>query len=148
MQRARKPGIRPELREGGFIDAVGDFDYVVRNATPDFILLPEVYLRLGEAYAELGNTAAALQAYEESARRKPDYWPAYVNAAQIYERVGLKKQALARIADGLKAAPQQPILQQHYKRLGGDLTAFMKTLPAPTPVAASASAPAAEGTPR
>ena len=148
MQRARQPGIRPELRRGGFTDAVGDFDYVVRNATPDFILLPEVYLRLGEAYAELGNTSAALEAFAASASRKPDYWPAYVNAAQIYERVGLKKQALERIADGLKAAPKDSNLQQHYKRLGGDLAAFMKTLAAPAQVSAGASAPAGGSTPR
>jgi tetratricopeptide (TPR) repeat protein len=148
MQRARRPGATANAREAGFTGAIGDFDYVIRNATSDFVMLPEVYLRMGDAFLELGDTAQALNSYAGATERKPDYWPAYINAAKVYERVGLKKQALTRLADGLRAAPQEPNLQQAYKRLGGDLTALLKTIPAPTQAQPGASAPAAGTAPR
>ena len=144
-RRALAPGVRPEQRTGGLVDAYGDLDYVVRNATPDFVMLPEIFLKMGDTQIELGSVSLALELYAESARRKPDYWPAYVNAAVALEKLGMKKDALGRIAAGLSRAPNDPVLQKNYKRLGGDLAAFQRTLktPPPTlPASAAASAPA------
>lgn len=151
MQRARRPGLRPELRAGGFADAIGDFDYVIRHATPNFVLLPEVYFRMGEAYTEMGNDGLALQAFDGAVKAKPDYWPAYVSASAIYERLGLKDQARARIAAGLSVTPADPTLRQHYTRLGGNLQQLLRAIeaeaknrpPLTTPGAAAVAAPSA-----
>lgn len=146
MRRALLPGVRPEQRTGGLVDAYGDFDYVVRNATPDFVMLPEIFLKMGDTQVELGSISLALELYAESARRKPDYWPAYVSAAAALEKLGMKKDALGRIAAGLVQAPDDPVLQKNYKRLGGDLAAFQRSAAARAaaapPAAAPASAPA------
>jgi tetratricopeptide (TPR) repeat protein len=147
-RRAMAPGVRPELRTGGLKDANGDYDYVIRNATRDFVMLPEVMLKYGDNLVLLDSPIQALEVYAEAARRKPDYWPAYVNAAEALEKVGKKKEALARIGEGLAFAPTSPVLQRHYTRLGGDLKALMAQLErqaanASTPPGTTPSTPAA-----
>jgi tetratricopeptide (TPR) repeat protein len=146
-RRAMAPGVQPELRTGGLKDANGDYDYVIRNATRDFVMLPEVMLKYGDNLVLLNSPIQALEIYAEAARRKPDYWPAYVNAAEVLEKVGKKKEALARIGEGLAFAPTSPVLQRHYTRLGGDLKALMAQLErqaanSTTPPGATPSTPA------
>jgi tetratricopeptide (TPR) repeat protein len=151
MQRARRPGIGNDRRRGGFIDAIGDFDYVIRKAPPDFPILPELYLRMGEAYEELGEIDNSLQSFAQSAKYKRDYWPAYVAAARVFERANLKARALGQLAEGLRYLPDEERLRAPYVRLGGDLRALLQSYaaaanaPAAAP-AASAPAPASAST--
>jgi tetratricopeptide (TPR) repeat protein len=145
VRRALAPGVRPEQRTAGLQNAVGDYDYVVRLSDPQFVMLPEVFLKMGDAFVLLGDYARAGESFAASAKRKPDYWPAYVNWAAVLEKIGKKQEALAHIGLGLRNSPNEPVLQRHYKRLGGDLAALLATVK-PTapeePAVATAPAPA------
>lgn len=107
--------------------------YVVRNVTPDFVLLPEVWTRIGEALLLAGDIGGAMEAYGRAREIKPEFWPAYAQWATFLSEVGKKKDALALVTEGLRHAPDATQLRKQFTQLGG--TAL------PTPVA-KAAAPA------
>ena len=129
VQRARAPGIGSLTRRGLLMSSINDFTYVLQNATPDFLLLPEIYLRIGETQTELQAYAEAMEAFTLSRRAKPDYWPAYVRAATVLVRIGKTTDAIGLLEVGLTRMPKEPALIEAYKRLGGDYAKFIKTLP-------------------
>ncbi len=63
----------------------------------------------------------------------------------LLDKIGKKKEALALVEQILRITPNDPIVQGHYKRLGGNPVAFVRNLP-PAPVAAASAASAAETT--
>lgn len=130
MRRATAAGVAPVLREGGLKAAIADYEYVINNSTPDFIMLPEVYLRMGEAYLLLNDYGAASDAYAHARRKKPGYWPAYVQWAEVLVKVGKKQEALSLLEECLRLTPSEPALRAPYQRMGGNPDAFLRTLPA------------------
>lgn len=116
-------------------EAVGDYMYAINNSAKDFILLPELLYRMGEAYAGDGNVASALSAFEASRQRKADYWPAYLKAAELLDKMKLRSKAVELLREGLYFSPDQPALLERYKALGGSL---------PIPYAAAAASAAAD----
>ena len=145
MQRAKAGGLTPQQRSGLLASAGGDFEYLVRNAQPDFVMLPEVLLRFGDLKLETGDVGGAQELYAASTRRKPDYWPAYANWAVFLDRSGRRKDALDHLALGLRNNRNATVLQGHYKRLGGNLDALLleiDTAAQARDAAASASPPA------
>jgi tetratricopeptide (TPR) repeat protein len=135
VRRALGPGVKGESRTGGLQSAIGDFDYVIRLSDPKFVMLPEVFLKMGDTYLLLGDYAMARDSYNGAARAKPDYWPAYVNWAVALEKLGKKPEALAHIGLGLRKSPNEPVLRAQYTRLGGDLAALLATVKVDTPPA-------------
>jgi tetratricopeptide (TPR) repeat protein len=101
--------------------ATADYAYTIANSTPDFVLLPEILVRLGEAYALLPELAKAIQSYERAIEIKPDYWPAYERLATAYTQARLPDRALEALRNGLRVLPEQPELLRQYKQLGGKL---------------------------
>lgn len=138
MYRSQTPGMLPVLKEGWLKGAIGDFEYVLRFSTPRFIMLPEVYLRIGEAYVALKNFALAEEAFANSRAAKADYWPPYVRWAESLVNQKRTKEAKAHLEDGLRIMPREKILLDEYRKLGGDPDAFVKSLPPPPPAAAAA----------
>lgn len=145
MHRALEPGLRKELRQGGLESAVGDFQYVVGNSSPDFIMLPEVFLKMGDAYVLMGSYGVAREAYASARSKKPDYWPAYVRWAEVLAKIGNKQEALSHLEECLRLTPRQPALQEAYRRFGGNLDTFLRSLPPTAPTAPQAPASAASG---
>lgn len=125
IQRGMRPGVSAEQRTGAIKSAMGDFDYVTRNAAPNFIMLPEVYLKMGEAYLLLKNYGMAQESFNQARLRKPDFAPPYLRWADTLEGMGRKKAALEHIEEGLKAAPNSPELRAKYKHLGGTDEKFL-----------------------
>lgn len=156
LRRAEGPGVTPETRKYLRGVAISDFYYVVRQAQrlpkpSSFLMLPEIVYRIGDTQALLGNTTAAIAAFEQSRAIKPDYWPPYLGHAQLLEKVGLRKEALRILEQGLQVMPGEANLSAAFKRLGGN-PATVRQLPRPAPAmqpaddaasAASPSAPAA-----
>jgi len=99
--------------------AIDDCKYVVAHAGSDFVLLPEIYLRMGEYYGRLGQPVAALLHFERSKQTKPDYWPAYLHMAELQAKLGKRAAAVDALSEGLKQVPQQPQLLAAMARLGG-----------------------------
>ncbi len=142
LHRAQAAGVAPEQRRYMTEVAISDFYYVVNEAQKlrdptSFRMLPELMHRIGEAHGQLGQVVQAMDAFEQSRRAKPDYWPPYVAQAQLMARHGLRKDAVTLLEQGLRVMPGEANIAAAYKRLGGD-PASVKPLPAAAATPASA----------
>jgi len=143
LRRAMAPAVPDILRRGGLGNVIGEFQYVIRNTTPGFLLLPEIYLKMGDVYLLLQNPGAANEAYAAARRIKPDYWPACVNWAEALAKLKLNREAQNHVAECLRQTPNEPALQDAFRRFGGNVDAFLRSLPKPQPTAPKAPAVAA-----
>jgi tetratricopeptide (TPR) repeat protein len=149
VSRASQAGVSAMERKAHYNGAIGDYQYVLEAAGNNvFLLTPEIELRIGEAYLELQNYPAAVEAFARSIRAKPDYWPAYHRWAGMLTRLGKKRDAMNKLEEGLRVLPTEPALVSAYEKIGGNHKAFVKSLPpvalAPAilpPQAASAKTP-------
>src|SRR5206468_1439919 len=64
--------------------SITEFDYVIRNSPPDFIMLPEILTKKGENLLRLGNIALGIPTLEQAMQAKPDYWPPYAAMSDHY----------------------------------------------------------------
>jgi tetratricopeptide (TPR) repeat protein len=140
MSRAKQPKVPVSERKWHYDRAINDYEYVLQFAKPDFVLLPEIYLRMGETYIELKDYARAVESFGKSVDAKRDYWPAYVRWSSVLSKLNKKREALAKLEEGLRITPSEPGLIQAYEALGGNHRAFVKNLP-PMVVAAPTPAP-------
>lgn len=151
LRRAEGSVVSHEVRKYLREVAISDFYYVVRFAQrlpnpSSFLMLPEMFHRIGDTEALLGNTAKAIVAFEQARAVKPDYWPPYLGHAQLLDKVGLRKNALRILERGLQIMPAEPNLSAAFKRMGGNPDLVRPLRPAapvvPAPAAsAAASAP-------
>jgi tetratricopeptide (TPR) repeat protein len=121
LQRAARGGISKQDRDHMIRVAISDFYYVIKEAKNNnedqFVLLPELYYRAGEAYVQLQDYAAAMAEFERSRQAKADYWPAYVTQAQVHMKLGMRAQARELLDAGLKLMPDEPNLREAHKKL-------------------------------
>lgn len=126
LQRALRNNTSPQIRQGLLESVVSDYRYVVNNAPPDFILLPEILTRIGEAEIRLSHPDAADQAFSRARGLKPDYWPAYSHWVEYLMRVGRRLEALKVVRSGLSYSPNAKVLLEQYRLLGGKMTDIPK----------------------
>lgn len=112
-QRARATA-SPGARVAWLKSTISDINYVINFATPDFVLLPEVLTRLGEAYVSLEDYAAANEAFAKARGIKPDYWPPYVRWAEVLVRIGKKGEALELVEQVVKLNADDPEVKRQY----------------------------------
>lgn len=129
----------PQKRRFLLGKVLADLMYVVKNSQPTMVLMPEIWTRIGDVQGMLGDVGAALEAYETAMVRKPDYWPAYLNAAELFLKAGVKPRGIEILLRGIDANPGSTQLRDRYKAAGGN-PARLPPLPS---VAALASAPEA-----
>lgn len=135
LRRAKALPMRSVIRAGILENVRGDYIYVFENTTPAFVLLPEVYTRMGEVELLLGNIAGAHDAYAQARNLKPDYWPAYSEWAEFLIKTNQKASAKKLVETGLSYAPDSRTLADLYRLLGGDPSSV-----APVVIAAPAAA--------
>ena len=145
FQRIKVAGIQPIVRAQLLSEIVQDCGYVIENAPKDFVMLPEIYLRVGEAQVLRNMPAEALKAFQTAASLKPDYWPAYVRSVDLQVKLKLTANAKATAAEGLRFSPQSKDLLQRFRSLGGDPASIVPV--APPAAAASAPEPVASQVP-
>lgn len=133
FNRARRASTTANDRISALEAARLDFEYVVNACSPDFVLLPEVYTRLGEVEILRGQPNRANAAFQRARQLKPDYWPPYFHWAEFLSRVGQRAEALKVVTQGLEQSPDAKVLQNLYQTLGGKLSEMPKAAP---PVAA------------
>ena len=141
LRRAKSPSTPVQHREGLITHAIGDLGYVISNSESTFVMLPEIYVTMGDAYAQLKRHDLAVVAYSEARQRKPDYWRPYSRWAEALLAVGDRKAALAILEEGMRAIAPAPNLRAQYQRLGGNPEKFMASVPkrASDPAASGAS---------
>lgn len=99
--------------------SIREFDYVIRNAKPDFVLLPEILTKKGENLIRLGRAPQGIPELVHAIELKADYWPPYAVLSDYFK--GTKDLAKARewLEKGLSASPDAKALQQRLAELGG-----------------------------
>lgn len=113
--RAKTQNEKAELLE----NAIKELDYMVRNAKPDFKLMPEVYLNRGQANALLGRHAVAVNDAKKALELDANMPMAYALAIDSYLKLGSKKEALDFAGEGLRHLPENTLLKKRYTELGG-----------------------------
>lgn len=96
---------------------LGEFDYVLGHAREGFILTPEILARKGENLMRLGQVGQAIEALEQAAQIKPDYWPPYATMSDYYKDTGDYKKARKLLETGLSFAPDAKALKRRLDEL-------------------------------
>jgi tetratricopeptide (TPR) repeat protein len=118
--RAMALGVEPHVRRALLNSAIEECFYVLRHAAPDFVLLPEIYLRLGQFAAGLEDHARALEFFEKSIGTKVDYWPPYVEIANVNLSIRRRQHAIDALHRGLRVMPGQQQLTTALTRIESD----------------------------
>ena len=92
--------------------AIADINYIIERATSDFILLPEIYTKQGEAYLLLRDDRNAEMAFRKAWEINPAYWRPYVWWGQRLLQLGRLREARLVVEEGLKNAPGTKALDQ------------------------------------
>lgn len=108
---------QPNRRYGFYDEAVKNFDYVLRNVKPSFLLLPEVYLQKGLTLQLMSNDAAAAREFLNALRVKPSYTPAYAALIDYYLNLGNVSEARRMLEVGLEHAPSSKLLEEKRKAI-------------------------------
>lgn len=118
-QRALRSGTPENTRRGLLNEVRIDYRYVTAAATPDFVLLPEIYSRLGEVELRLDMIRDADKSFTKARALKPDYWPAYSHWAEYLIAQGKRSEARKVVAAGLKYSPNSKVLLAQRRLLDG-----------------------------
>ena len=111
INRANKFNATHQEKRFNYFTATAEIDYVIRSVKEDFVLMPEMLTRRGEAYTKLKNYSAAEADFRWAIRLKADYWPAFLGLAQSFLTQGKKDAARAILNDGIKTASDPRALQ-------------------------------------
>ena len=120
LLRADPPTVSKMYKTGMWRGALGDMQFVIDNSPPDFVLLPEIYTKMGEVALKLKEPRQAEMYLGKARALKPDYWPAYFRWAAYLKDAGHNAEAKRVTEEGLAHAPSSKTLQSLYKDLGGD----------------------------
>ena len=143
--RSMAPGVSPALREHLLYTAIRDLQYVINEAPPDWVLLPELYTRIGDYFERRGRYAEAMESQQKAMSLKADYWPPYAALISLQARLGKRTVAEQVLVEGLTRMPGQPQIIAAGKRAGLAIPAKL-AIAAPPPASAAASSAAAAAT--
>jgi hypothetical protein len=99
--------------------SIGEFDYVIQHAPPDFVLLPEILTKKGENLIRVGQAPRGVVELQRAIVLKADYWPPYAAMSDYFKRAGDVNKARETLEKGLSAAPDAKALQRRLAELGG-----------------------------
>ena len=119
MNRSRKARLSTQQRNSLWESALRDYWYVPRNAPKDFILLPEIYTKIGQVELLLDRPNKADDAFTRARDLKPDYWPAYSHWVEFLMQNRKRAEAMKMVREGLEHAPRSKVLREQYRVLGG-----------------------------
>lgn len=119
MMFAENPTLKAADRRFLWERATNEFAYIIRNARPRMILMPEVHYRQGEAYLLLDKLGEADKAFRRARELKPDYWPAYTLWADRLIELRMYDQARPLLEEGLRHSPGSEEIRQRLAKLPG-----------------------------
>ena len=120
LNRVQKAGVPATIQSFTREDALSDMNYVIRNTDASFVILPEIYTKMGEIYLQLKKPRDAEVAYAKAWQLRPDYWPPYAQWASFLAQSGQKARAREIAEEGLRNAPSSRTLRMLVRDLGGN----------------------------
>jgi tetratricopeptide (TPR) repeat protein len=102
--------------------SIDEFNYIVRNSPRDMVLIPEVFVKIGQSSLEIGRLYEAQLAFEEARKLKPDYWPAYTIWADRLVSLQKYQPARALLEEGLIHSPASQELKSRLNLLESNLS--------------------------
>lgn len=111
--------LKPHERKFLWERSINEFNYMIRNCNPRMVLIPEIYLRRAQSQIQLSRIVDAQLSLETAVALKPDYVAAYIVWANWMVDMKLPARAIAVLEAGLHNVPDDPLLQEHYKKLSG-----------------------------
>lgn len=98
--------------------AIGDLDYVIKNSSPTFVFLPDVYLAKARIYSLQKQNGQAIAAAHKAIETKPDSVRAYTFTSDLYENLGNKANAIKTLESALDHVPDSKPILKRLTRLG------------------------------
>lgn len=112
-------------------NALGNLTYMVEHASPDYSLMPDVYLNRGLTYSLMKRHGEAMADMNKAIELNPNQAKAYNVLADYYASTQQKDKALETVTKGLQHNPDTLSLQRRYTELGGKLPYPAPIAPAP-----------------
>ncbi len=112
-------GQTPQSRRSLLTSAIAEFDYVIEQVGPNFVLLPEIFTKKGENLIRVGRGPLAVPILMRAIELKPDYWPASAALSDYYTEIGNSKMAREVLEKALSYSPNARALQERWARLNG-----------------------------
>ena len=144
LDRLHASSLSGQMRNFAIHQIVSEYYYVLNNSPPDFILRPEVLVRMGEAELLRENYGEAYDAFFKARQLKPDYWPAFSKWAAVLVKAKKNNDARKLVEEGLMHSPESTVLQEMLLKLGGDPSKIKPRVSASAPVPASTAFSAAK----
>lgn len=104
-------------RRHNLSSSIGDFDYVITKAPPDFAYLPEMLTKKGENLIMLDRGPEGVGELRRAIQIKPSYWPPYAALSDYFKDTGDTKRAREWLEKGLEAAPNTRALSRRLDEL-------------------------------
>lgn len=134
MMRGRRTGLAPMEFKEAWLGAIDEIDFSLQFLPEDFVLMPEMLLNRGRALMRLKRPEAALSNFRKATELKPDYWPPYLEMAEIFVAGNDKSKAIEVLQEGLQHAPDAKALRLRLTEVGGKIPVrSSETQPAQVP---------------
>ena len=85
-------------------------DYVLKNVSPTFKMLPKIYYDQGQIYEMMDKTVKAMQAYQQSIKLNPKLPMPYAALSDLFKKQKNNKEAIMILEQGLKYKPTSKAL--------------------------------------
>jgi len=99
--------------------SIQEFDYVIRSASREFFMLPEIYTKRGENLLRLRDVGEGLFSLQRAIGLKSDYWPPYAVLSDYFKSSGQGAKAAEWLRKGLAASPDAKALKERLSALEG-----------------------------
>ncbi len=83
------------------VDALRNLQYVLTNASPDFVLLPDIYNSQARMLFSMHRDGEAVLALEKAIELKPGYVPAVSRLSDYFVHIGDKGKAIRTLETGI-----------------------------------------------
>jgi tetratricopeptide (TPR) repeat protein len=103
-------------------NAIWQFDYMIRNADPNFFLMPNFHHGKGEVLMLQGNKGEAFIEFQKALEISPDFIPAVLSMLDMYEEQKNSAGSLILLEKVLMRNPSHKLLRKKFALLGGDLS--------------------------
>lgn len=100
-------------------NAMGDLNYMIQHAKPEFGLMPDVYLYRSRVHHLVDRRGEAVADLRKAIELNPKASGSYLQAVSYLENIGQKEEALKLAVEGLRHMPDNQSLRKAYLKLGG-----------------------------